>query len=308
MSLSIARRRQRGFTLVEMVVVIVIMGIVSGMAAMFIRVPVQGYLDTAARAELADIADIATRRIARDVRLALPNSVRVSNDGRYLELLLTKTGGRYLSEDDVQAGATGNALVFNPLATSNLTIFTILGAAPSGVQAIVAGDFIVVNNLGGDPPSNAYDCGVQCNRATVGSIVGSNVTLNSNPFRSQSPSMPSNSGRFQVVTTPVTYFCDGTSSGGGVLRRYSGYAIQATQPIDAAAAPLINAPVNALLATQVAIPAPILPATTSPVCFSFFTLPNMQRGIVSINLSLGTAGSSAGQISLVQQAQVNNTP
>eukprot|EP01133_Synstelium_polycarpum_P021102 gene21102-25353_t len=63
------------------------------MVAMFIRLPVQGYIDANARAALADLADTATRRMARDIRLALPNSVRVTGNGRYLELLLTKSGG-----------------------------------------------------------------------------------------------------------------------------------------------------------------------------------------------------------------------
>ena len=42
--------------------------------------------------------------------------------------------------------------------------------------------------------------------------------------------------------------------------------------------------------------------------FSFDTLPNMQRGLVSIGLTLGAPGGNAGQITLVQQAQVNNSP
>ena len=298
---TVLLRRQRGFTLVEMVVVIVIIGIVSGMVAVFIGLPVRSYLDTAARVELADIADTATRRIARDVRLALPNSVRVSSDGAYLELLLTKTGGRYLSVDDNTAG---NILGFDPdAAPASPNVFTVVGAMPAGVQAIVPGDFIVVNNLGGSPPVNAYACSDKCNRATVASVSGSNITLATNPFLALNAAdptmraMPSLGNRFQVVTTAVTYYCAPNANGGGTLRRFSGYAIQPEQPVAAGAAPLASAPVNAVLAGQVAACA-----------FSFSSLANVQRGLVGINLRLGAPNSSSGQISLVQQAQVNNTP
>ncbi|ATD61879.1 prepilin-type cleavage/methylation domain-containing protein [Janthinobacterium svalbardensis] len=291
------RPRQRGFTLIELIVVIVITAIVAGMVTLFIRAPVQSYLDVAARAELADSADLATRRITRDVRLALPNSVRVTSNssGSFLELLLTKTGGRYLSEDDPDT-IPGNVLAFDPgTPVVNRDIFTIVGAAPSGVQTIVPGDFIVVNNLGAQPPVDAYDCSGQCNRAQVASISGSNVTLVNNPFVAQTPSMPSLSYRFQVVSTVVTYHCAPNANGTGTLTRYAGYVIQAAQPVSTAA--LTGAPSAALMANQVA------------ACdFSFDTLPNLQRGLVSVSLTLGAPGGNAGQITLVQQAQVNNSP
>ncbi|PJJ18302.1 MSHA biogenesis protein MshO [Janthinobacterium sp. 67] len=297
--MTFLRPRQRGFTLIELIVVIIITAIVAGMVTVFIRAPMQGYLDVAARAELADAADTAARRITRDVRLALPNSVRVANNGgdSYLELLLTKTGGRYLSEDD-PATIPGNVLAFDPLTpVSNAKVFTIVGAPPAGRQAIVAGDFIVVNNLGDQPPVNAYNCSGQCNRAQVASISGNEVTLLNNPFVAQTPSMPSLSYRFQVVSTVVTYHCAPNANGTGTLTRYAGYAIQPAQPVSAAAAPLNGAPSAALMAMQVA------------ACdFSFDTLPNMQRGLVSIGLTLGAPGGNAGQITLVQQAQVNNSP
>ena len=288
------RPRQRGFTLIELIVVIVITAIVAGMVTVFIRAPVQSYLDVAARAELADAADLASRRITRDVRLALPNSVRVTPDGKYLELLLTKTGGRYLSEDDPNT-IPGNVLAFDPLTPGNLDVFTIVGAAPSGVQIIVPGDFIVVNNLGDQPPVDAYDCSGQCNRAQVASISGNDVTLVKNPFVEQTPSMPSLSYRFQVVSTVVTYHCAPNANGTGTLTRYAGYAIQVAQPESTAA--LTGAPSAALMANQVAACA-----------FSFDTLPNLQRGLVSVSLTLGAPGGNAGLITLVQQAQVNNSP
>ena len=294
--MTFSRPRQRGFTLIELIVVIIITAIVAGMVTVFIRAPIQSYLDVSARAELADAADLASRRITRDVRLALPNSVRVksTSSGSFLELLLTKTGGRYLSEDDPNT-IPGNVLAFDPLTPGNLDVFTIVGAAPSGVQTIVPGDFIVVNNLGDQPPVDAYDCSGQCNRAQVASISGTNVTLVKNPFVAQTPSMPSLSYRFQVVSTVVTYHCAPNANGTGTLTRYAGYVIEADQPVSTAA--LTGAPSAALMANQVAACA-----------FSFDTLPNLQRGLVSVSLTLGAPGGNAGQITLLQQAQVNNSP
>lgn len=294
--MTFSRPRQRGFTLIELIVVIIITAIVAGMVTVFIRAPIQSYLDVSARAELADAADLASRRITRDVRLALPNSVRVksTSSGSFLELLLTKTGGRYLSEDDPNT-IPGNVLAFDPLTPGNPDVFTIVGAAPSGVQAIVPGDFIVVNNLGDQPPVDAYDCSGQCNRAQVASISGTNVTLVKNPFVAQTPSMPSLSYRFQVVSTVVTYHCAPNANGTGTLTRYAGYVIKADQPVSTAA--LTGAPSAALMANQVAACA-----------FFFDTLPNLQRGLVSVRLTLGAPGGNAGQITLLQQAQVNNSP
>ena len=66
----------KGFTLVEMIMVIVITGILGGMVAMFLKAPIQQYMDVGRRADMTDVANTASRRVVRDVRLALPNSVR----------------------------------------------------------------------------------------------------------------------------------------------------------------------------------------------------------------------------------------
>ena len=85
--------RSTGFTLVEMIVSIVIAGILVSMVAMFGRRQVDAYLDVSNRAQLADEADTALRRIGRDLQSALPNSVRQSGD--FLEFVPIRDAGRY---------------------------------------------------------------------------------------------------------------------------------------------------------------------------------------------------------------------
>ncbi|MFT5591143.1 MAG: MSHA biogenesis protein MshO, partial [Bradyrhizobium sp.] len=81
--------RQRGFTLIEAIVVLTITAIVAAVVAIFMRTPIQSYFDVSRRAAVTDTLDTALLRISRDVRLALPNSVRVTADGQSLEFLHT---------------------------------------------------------------------------------------------------------------------------------------------------------------------------------------------------------------------------
>src|SRR6266581_3973555 len=86
----------RGFTLVEMVVAIVLTSIIVAATIYFVY-PVRQAADLSTRAELTDIADNALQRIGRDVRLGLPNSVRVTTSGSsgFVEFLALRTAGRY---------------------------------------------------------------------------------------------------------------------------------------------------------------------------------------------------------------------
>jgi MSHA biogenesis protein MshO len=282
----------KGFTLVEMVITIVLTVIVAGMVAVFMRHPMQAYVDSEARAELTDTADAALRRMARDLRLALPNSVRITPDGQYLEFLLTKTGGRYLAaEDTPSAGA-----ILSFTASTQLS-FDVVGSMPVGSQAIVPGDFIVVNNQGSGAASyDAYDCTGSCNRAEVDTTSGNTISLKtSNPFGNLTVAGSPASRRFQVVTSPVTYVCRPAT---GVLERYSGYTITASQPNDITNAPLTGAGVvHAWLATGVTA------CNFSPAAGS--DADNPRNDLIGLNLTLTDNGES---VSLFQQVQVDITP
>jgi MSHA biogenesis protein MshO len=268
---------QAGFTLVEAVVVIVITGIIAAVVAVFIRGPVQGYFDSVARAELTDVADTALRRMTRDLRLALPNSIRTGTNGtgQYMEFLMTSAGGRYLDEDD-SPGAGAMILDFND---STKVQFDVIGPPP---VAIPDEDQIVVYNLGpGIEPADAYQGG---NRALVTGVSGNRITLATNPFAVQSPSMRSPGRRFQIVTTPVTYGCVGNT-----IVRYWRYPIALSQPLPPGAGSQ-----SALLATGV-----------TGCAFSYTTLSNVRSGLVGISITLQRNDES---ITLFQQVHVDNTP
>lgn len=281
---------QRGFTLVEVIIVIVITGIIGGMVAMFLRWPVQNYVDSAGRAELTDIADTAVRRIERELRLAVPNSVRISPSGRAIEFVPTKAGGRYLSGEDE---AVGNHLDFSD--SSKLT-FKVVGAMPTAKQAIAAGDFIVINNLGdGNAPADVYAAAPQQNRAQVAGVnqASRTVTLASNPFALQVPSMSHPLHRFLVTSQPVTYGCVG-----GTLYRYASYGFNAAQ---------VEAPVSdnrrTILATSIATT-----GGNADCQFSYAAAGTTRTGLVGISIKLQRSGGSDGPIALVKQIHVDNTP
>lgn len=84
-----------GFTLIEMIVVIVIVGILSALGGMFIVKPVTGYVDLARRTRLVDQAEMAVRRLQRDIRHALPNSIPAVTNASSLSLEVSLDGGRY---------------------------------------------------------------------------------------------------------------------------------------------------------------------------------------------------------------------
>lgn len=69
--------RHAGVTLIELIVVIVISGIIAAVLGVIIVRPIEGYRAQVRRAALVDAAEMALTRTARDIRQALPNSVRI---------------------------------------------------------------------------------------------------------------------------------------------------------------------------------------------------------------------------------------
>jgi MSHA biogenesis protein MshO len=268
-------RKMMGVTLVELIVVIAITSIIAAVVAVFIRRPVEGYADASRRASLTDEADTALRRMTRDLRLALPNSVRVYGGGQFVEFIETSGGGRYRAEPD--SGGGGDTLDFSAADSS----FDTIGPAPS----LAAGNQIVVYNLySSGPVSNAY---AGDNRAVLTSTAAPPIAIAPKLFPEPSPAK-----RFHVVTGPVTYGCVG-----GQLLRYWAYSYSQDPP----GGPVPPAGGNSA----------VLAGNVGECQFVYTTGALTERiGTVSIILQIDSVSAGGGleRVRMFQQAQVSNAP
>ena len=266
-----AIKSARGVTLIELIVVIVVTGIIASGVAVFIKRPMDSYVDASRRATLSDEADTALRRITRDLRTALPNSVRVDASGKFIEYIETTSGGRYRA--DLSSTGSGDILDF----TTTDTSFDVLGPPPATGTAIV-----VYNLFNSGTTSNAYSAD---NRTALTSV-GSTVVFTSKLFPVSSPAR-----RFHIVSGPVTYGCTG-----GQLRRYSGYAYNEPQ-----VAPPTGGS-SAVLAASV---------DAGECSFSYTAGSLSERtGTVTIVLQINStaAGGDVEKVRMFQQVQIGNAP
>lgn len=88
----------RGFTLIEVVFVVVILGIVASIGSHFMVSAVEGYRVTQTRVQLANRGRVALEQMARQLRLAVPNSVRVSDTGNCVEFMPVVAASHYRSQ------------------------------------------------------------------------------------------------------------------------------------------------------------------------------------------------------------------
>lgn len=293
--------RGRGFTLVEMIVVIAIAGIVASMLLLFFMKPFQEYVDMGRRAALVDTAESALRRMARDLRIALPNSVRVTNssNGFALELLPIIDGGKYTT-----TGATFAKI--NLYGNFDMD-FNNLGCFQNITPGVYSNYRIVVNNLGttGFDAYGPLTYNKQGNATGIITPVGLTITITDNTgadcnqdlgdqhihfsanhaFLDSSPQ-----NRFYVVEKPVSYLCDKTN---GTLTRYADYPAQTSQPATAAA-------LNALAGAASAVVADSIDACS----ITSASVDTRNRSLVTLDLALAKEGET---IRLIHQVQQDNS-
>lgn len=238
--------RAAGFTLVELVVVIVLTAIVASFMVLFLDAPMQSYFAQTRRSDLVDSANRITRAVTADVRTALPNSMRVNPAGTALELLATTGVARYYGQGDKSGPPPptppGEELSIGASASS----FGTLDSFSTRALPYQGQYYVSVGNLG-TPAYNAYISATQVmtplrsitvapNPSTPPYVPGENLVQLGAPFTFQAPGAPATQPSVHnayLVSGPVSYVCNPNpgNPAAGTVMRYSGYGVSAAQPV-----------------------------------------------------------------------------
>lgn len=277
--------RQKGFSLIELITVTIILAIVASMGTSFIASSIEGYNQTQFRAKLINKSRQAMERMTRQLRLALPHSVLVSNFVAGLELdecitfLPVVGGGHYIDLVPQQAGGgvtTSNQVNVGPFRVDFGT------ARMMTIGAMGNNEIFNVN-----PYSMAPRNSIAILNASIASAPGFNtvtplVLSGNKQWRRNSPQK-----RFYLIDNPAAFCIVGSE-----LRYYDSF--DDTPPWDQNVTPRVSASV--LLAEGV---------TGGGNSFQISSGTESRNSVVTINLSFS---ENSETVTFQQELHLRNTP
>ena len=272
--------RERGFTLIEMTVAIVIGAILTGIIASFIATPMNAYFAQQRRSELNDSTESAVRSLTADIAGALPNSIRVTTIGarRIIEMIPVDDSSLYRDvaspgDQDLNVASFESQFdVLRPLnigPISRVVIGNRTAAAQSAYQAVgrVITPVGMASSVAGPPFRVALNPTFQFGNASA-------------------------QRRVYVVSTATQYHCDLTNR---TLVQYRGLPIAAAITVPAAGGVIVARDVTACTFAFVA--APIPPATPS------------HGGIATLLITISRAvHGNTDQLRIAHEVAVRNPP
>lgn len=204
-------RKRNGFTLIELIVVIVLLGIMGTFTFSYIGLGTQIFVDASAREQLVSQSRFAVQRFKREISNALPRSIRVnaSDANRCIEFMPIETSGLYLTLP--REGLNTNAEfvsvtppVRNSLMGQHLFVYA---PSPAYIYAADEGRRKSIDTVEFDTPTNG---------------------LSTFTFNSTSPAFATDSParRFYISPGPVSWCLNNNRE----LLRFANYPIAAGQP------------------------------------------------------------------------------
>lgn len=149
-------KKQSGFTLVEIIIVIAIMGIIGGLSTLIIGRSLDAYAALERREKLQTSIRLAVERMSRELRHALPNSICVSNtdggpcivgSGSHFHFIPVRDSGRYQDRPGAYTAPPPIQRDRLPIAPLSRDRFDVLSTNGTNRLNAAAGNLAVVYNL-----------------------------------------------------------------------------------------------------------------------------------------------------------------
>lgn len=195
----ISPRRHGGFTLVEMIFVVVILGIITSIGSSFVVSAVDSYRTAQVRNQLVQRGRLTLEQMSRELRMAIPNSVRISASGLCAEFLPLVTAANYQS---TLPDADNNRAPVSQISTGNFAF------SPAFAEHLVVAPF---------SPADIYTNASPAARVGLGSVGSPPFT--SIPLAGNHVFLRNSLNRRLFIAADPVRFC----VSGGNLWRYSNY-------------------------------------------------------------------------------------
>lgn len=268
-----------GFTLIELIMVIVIIGIMGTVSIKFISHSAKGLVDTGERQALASSATIAVEKVLREVRRALPNSVRTFSDGgnECLEFVPILYSSEYLSIPIASAGTSFQSIQFINAVGNETGYVAVYPDSSNSVydnNRAVSSTTAVASTVGVAGSSDE-------NLQTITFSSGSSYR-----FLTDSPKK-----RFYLVSQPVS-FCDDAN---GRLWRYQNYGFHTNS---GNSIPTVGAD-RALLSDSLKV---------GSLMFNITPAQLQRNAVVRMTVAIVRSNDAAESINVSQEVQLRNVP
>ena len=151
-------KQQNGFTLIEIIISIIIVGIVSATVSQIIGRYLENYDAVSRRTLMQTAAQLAVERISREVRHALPNSICIDNGGacvptpqNKMYFVSIKDAGYYQDTSGNYPNIAKKPLPVTPITDNEFDIVSETDVA--NLNAIAGTDWVAIYNINN---SNIY--------------------------------------------------------------------------------------------------------------------------------------------------------
>lgn len=157
MSAHWRRKNSLGFTLIEVIAVIVVLSILATLGGKFVVESTRAYQSTQTKSRLINTSRQALERMSRQLRIALPYSVRLTNNNMCIEFMPIASGGNYPDyvPDSVNSANTKSTLDVSPhtidfgtavyVSIGAMAASELYGANPSSLATLTSRSANVIN-------------------------------------------------------------------------------------------------------------------------------------------------------------------